>query len=448
MSDSDTPELHEGPIPGIEFEVPEQDVRTALEQISRTCSVVLLSGKVAICRIVEASDTTELQFMTTDNFYSLCAQYKIKQDGRKPVSLAHTWFQSPYRRTFNNLTCESDPSKVQRGSLNTWRGLAVKPAPGDWSLFRYLMREVLCAGNETSFQYLLKWAAWSLQNPTSVAGVAVVLKGLQGTGKGFFGRTMTDMFGRHGSVIAQSVHLDGHFNAHLANCCMLHADEANFAGNPDDAALKNLVTEPTLRIEPKGIDSFPVKNCLKVILTTNAQWAVRAAKDARRYFILDVSEAHKRDLKFFGSVQAQLDSGGREAMAYDLLAMDLSDFQVLDCPMTAALRTEQAQSLKGEARWAEEILSLGVIGGIRIPETAADPAKSFFAASRLYDSLREFWRTQRAPMPSPNALGRWLGKFLVPKKNSKGERGYTISYASRKAFEDHVGIPGLFSEDL
>ena len=44
-------------------------------------------------------------------------------------------------------------------------------------------------------------------------------------------------------------------------------------------------------IEPKGVDPFSVRNCIHLLMSSNADWVVPAGADARRYFVLDVSDA-------------------------------------------------------------------------------------------------------------------------------------------------------------
>ena len=48
---------------------------------------------------------------------------------------------------------------------------------------------------------------------------------------------------------------------------MLFSDEALWPGDKaSEGDLKRLITEPTLFIEPKGLDGFEVANCLHVIV--------------------------------------------------------------------------------------------------------------------------------------------------------------------------------------
>ena len=99
----------------------------------------------------------------------------------------------------------------------------------------------------------------AIQNPTDRPGVALVLKGKQGTGKGIFARGFGYLFGNHFLHLFHGSHLTGHFNSHLKDKLMIFADEAVWGGDKKaEGMLKGLITEPSIPIEMKGKDVFTV----------------------------------------------------------------------------------------------------------------------------------------------------------------------------------------------
>jgi Family of unknown function (DUF5906) len=127
-----------------------------------------------------------------------------------------------------------------------------------------------------------------------------------------------------------------------------------FAGDRShESILKALITEETLMIEPKGVDPFPVRNCLHVIMSSNNDWVIPAGADARRYFVVTVSDARKQDHEYFSAITAQMNDGGREALLEFLLMRDLSTFNVRDVPQTAALADQKAHTRRGVDRLIE-----------------------------------------------------------------------------------------------
>jgi hypothetical protein len=175
--------------------------------------------------------------------------------------------------------------------------------------------------------------------------------------RGVFARGFGSLFGAH---FCHVVHAKRHFNAHLQQCSMLFADEAFFAGDrAHESILKALVTEETIMIEPKGIDPFPVRNCVHLVMSSNAMWVVPADADDRRYFVLDADDQHAKDTAYFAAIANQMDHGGREALLHLLLNRDLSRFSVRIVPQTAALARQKQHSRRGIDRLVEIIAEQG-----------------------------------------------------------------------------------------
>lgn len=261
------------------------------------------------------------------------------------------------------------------------------------------IRDVLAGGDEACAFYIVRWAAWAVQNPGRRAEVALVLRGGKGAGKGVFANTMADIFGAHGLQIFNPKHLVGNFNAHMRSCLLLFADEAFWAGDKaGESTLKGLVTEPKLFIEQKGLDAVAWPNKLHIIMAANADWVVPASKDERRYAVFNVSDAHASDHKYFQALHAEINSGGREAMLYDLLRVDLTGWHPRDIPQTEALREQKMHSMPPLWDWWESVLQNGYI-----PKCVAG-SNQVAASDLLYEIRIMFPRSNL----NPSGLGRFL----------------------------------------
>jgi hypothetical protein len=162
---------------------------------------------------------------------------------------------------------------------------------------------------------------------------------------------MITIFGQQGRVYVR--HLAGNFNAHLRDTCLLFADEALWPGDPQaEAALKRLLTEDTLFIEPKGVNGFKCPNFLHVIMASNEEWVVPAGPDARRFAVFEVSSERKQDTAYFQALDEERKNGGLEAMLYDLLNLDLKGWHPRKLVKTDALRDQQLSSLDTRTRGA------------------------------------------------------------------------------------------------
>ena len=284
--------------------------------------------------------------------------------GRQVIrGAAEVWLKSPDRRQFiGGVIFDPAARHADPSVLNLWQGFAVKPKLGNWSLLRDHIRDVICGGNEEHFAYLLGWMARMVQHPAEQGEVAVVMRGGEGTGKGTLAKALMRILGQHALTISNAKHLTGNFNAHLPDCVFLFADEAFYAGDKQHVGvLKAIVTEEIIAVEAKYQNAINVRNMLHLMMASNEEWVVPASLDARRFFVLEVTDAHANDHAYFAAIWRQMDAGGYEAMLHDLLHHNLSTFNVRRFPVTEGLRTQRKLTLGTEGQWWLDVLQRGYV---------------------------------------------------------------------------------------
>ena len=280
----------------------------------------------------------------------------------KTMKLGHWWLQHHARKEYTGLRFAPDKPREFDGYLNLWQGFAVEAKPGDWSLFGdNILR--LVGGNAEYAYYVMTWLAWTFQNPAEQAEVSITFRGRRGTGKGIFGRGIVSIFGQHGLHIYSPHHLTGQFNVHMRDRVLLFADEAYVAGDKKaESVIKAIHTEPTLQVEPKGIDTKTVPNRLHIITASNEDWVVPAGIDERRFAIFDVAQEIPGP-EYFAALCAEIDAGGLGAMLFDLLALDLEGWHPReDVPQTAVLEEQKRHGDSDALQWVFGILESGIIG--------------------------------------------------------------------------------------
>jgi hypothetical protein len=331
-------------------------------------ALVLIGTSHAILYDRQKDDgARQMDFLGVETFRTLYCNVPFTDGAGKPRNIADAWLQWPGRRTYKGVIF-SPERPVPAEQLNLWQGFGVKPVRGDWSKMRYHLQEVVCAGDQQTFAYVLGWMARAVQRPWENGHTAIVMRGRQGVGKSIVGNWMRRIFGAHGMQVTQPDHLTGKFNGHLKSCAFLFADEAFFAGDKGKlGVIKSVITEPTLVIELKGVDAFQSPNCLHVMLASNSQFVVPAGEDERRWCVLDVSDKYQQDRSYFGPLMQQVENGGLQAMLYDLLRHDLSDFVVMGVPKTKALSEQKLLSLRSEDKWLLELIE-----GEKLPHAWGD----------------------------------------------------------------------------
>lgn len=268
------------------------------------------------------------------------------------AELGAWWLKHQRRRQYDAIVFEPGKDAGER-VYNLWSGFAYEARPGgSWALLDAHIRDNMCRGNDEHYRYLVGWMAHAVQRPDRPGYAAVVLRGEQGVGKGFWATAFGRLFGRHFMQVSSAAHVVGPFNAHLRDVVVLFADEAFYAGDKRHrSSLKTLITESNLPLEGKGVDLEQGRNCVHLIMASNDDWVVGAERGDRRYFVLDVAPARKEDRGYFRSMEAQLEAGGYEAMLHYLMSYDLSKFDVRDIPKTDELRRQQTLSLDAAHTW-------------------------------------------------------------------------------------------------
>jgi hypothetical protein len=339
-----------------------------IKRFNKQYAVVNEAGKAFIFELADdpmlsRKVLVRIGFSDFRKFYQNTRLTITTAEGNKVTKTeANWWLNHTARRQYLGGVVFDPTQKAGPDRWNLWNGFPIQPIPGDWSLMRRHILEVICWGNREHLEYIIKWLARMVQHPDQQGKVALVLRGKKGCGKGFFFNRIRQLWGQHGLYISNAKHLTGNFNAHLRDCVFLFADEAFFAGDKQgEGVLKGLITDPVINVEAKYQNAVNVPNMLHIGMASNADWVVPASIDERRYFVLDVSPARIGDRAYFKALGAQMDNGGTAAILYDLLHTDLSDFEVEDFPKTEALMQQKRHSLDSLTRWWLTVLERGYV---------------------------------------------------------------------------------------
>lgn len=430
-----------------------------IEQLNELHAVVMEGGKFRIFteEVDPVLGRTFYQRSTKEDFENLYCNQLVEIADRL-VTKSTLWIKSPHRRQYKGVVF--DPERDHKGWLNLWKGWSVQPRPGDWSLLKRLILEVLVDGDKEHYEWVLNWMAYMVQRPSRAAEVAVCFRGKKGTGKGTLGRAMAALAGAHGLHISSPEHLIGRFNSHLQNCIFLFADEAFWAGDKaGESKLKQLVTEPTLTYEGKGRDALTGKNLIHVMMAANADWIVPAGLDGeRRFAVFEVNDAMKGNKRFFDDLNRQLYAqGGLAAMLHELLTRELGDWAPRDAvPATRALVSQKVMTMDDIERWWYGKLVDGML-------QVADGDWSAGSVTAIKTLLRadyaEYARDQRVYRPADEvAFGMRLKKLVKlsntqvkPRDGDFGVKTDSAGRASaykvpslaecRRAMEEALGMP-------
>lgn len=255
-----------------------------------------------------------------------------------------------------------DPSgKDPHIKLNTWRGWPMKPQAGQCHQLLELI-EYLCGseqGSRESFEFLIKWMAYPLQNPGAKMHSAVIMHGPQGTGKSMVFKTLAKIYGYKGnpylnySIVLDQKALQSNFNPDWDSKLFILAEEV--VNNSDKWQLKNelkeLVTGDTIRIEGKFANAVHQKNQMNMAFLSNEGQPIPLDIGDRRHLVIYTPPAMTK--KFYQELSEELKAGGVEAFYDYLLNVDLTGFdEGTQPPMTEAKKRLIDLSAGSEIRFA------------------------------------------------------------------------------------------------
>lgn len=281
------------------------------------------------------------------------------KSGTRQKSAFDLWLGNDRRRTYRGLVFE--PGQASADRYNLWSGFAVTPIEGDCRLFIEHVEQVICSGDKQLSEYVLSWMAHAVQRPAELPETALILRGRQGTGKSLFCNLFGQLFGQHFVVVSHAKHLVGSFNKHLEHALVVLAEEAFWAGDHHaEGVLKTLISDKVRMIEGKFREPYPVSNFVRLMVATNADWAVPAGIEERRMVVIEVSDAKMQDHAYFRRLRHQMATGGAQALMHWLMGRDISTYDPRAIPKTQALFDQKINSLDSTSRFVFELLVKGV----------------------------------------------------------------------------------------
>ncbi|GAC15488.1 primase-helicase family protein [Aliiglaciecola lipolytica] len=318
---------------------------------------------------------------------------------------------------------------------NLYTGFAVKPKEGEITPFIDHIHEVICDGQTEVSHYLLQYFAHMIQKPQEKPSVAVVMKSVQGAGKGSMMEPFKQILGANVTQTNGAYLVAGRFNNSIGNRILVFADEVELTNKKIADKLKALISEKSVYLERKGFDAVEFPNYLRFIFASNHDHVLLAGIKERRYLVLEPSDKFAQDKAYFNRYFEWLDNDGAAHLLHYLQNMDISDFDPRRAPITKALQDEILANLSPQQEYLIYELSLEKpFGACRV-----SPNDVFV---RFDDFLKE--KQIRFSMPQIRSIiGKLFSKLGIP---STGKRGVNLMYqlpepeTLRKILANRLGV--------
>ena len=170
------------------------------------------------------------------------------------------------------------------------------------------IKDVICNADDVVYKYFISWLRHIMVKPYRKTEVAVFLhSNAKGTGKGSLSYWLKNhVFGTHiSNVISGLSKLTQKHNTCIKQKILTIVEEipaiqGEFHSQFD--AMKHLITDPQVTIEPKGVDPYEIPNMVNFLMMSNNQMALKIEKGDRRYACFEVSDCKRGDENYWNDI--------------------------------------------------------------------------------------------------------------------------------------------------
>jgi len=338
----------------------------AAESYAASAALHELSAEVAYVRdpgiVVRLADGQKMRAADfTSHAYANRHYHEVVADARGNERLvkrqaAPAWLQWEKRYELRSMAYEPGQGQVTAdGRYNCWPGWGCEPRRGSVGPWRRLL-DRLFEGFPEERQWFERWCAVPLQRPGAKLFTTAVLWGVeQGTGKSLVGVTLGRIYGRNYTLIGDK-QLEDPRNEWAQHKQFVLGDDVTGKDQRKHAdRLKSMITQEEIRIDPKYIPSFTVRDVINYLFTSNHPDAFFLEDLDRRYFVHEV-RCPPMPPEQVAEYMAWLGGPGPSHLFRHLLDLDAGGRLPEDRAMdTAARRAMIDDGQSSLARWVRDL---------------------------------------------------------------------------------------------
>jgi len=264
------------------------------------------------------------------------SSFSIKTGEWERKLFIYDWIKDENILTFDKL--EYDPAYKMKNIKNTFTGFPINliNAVADEDVnnkikkIKYHIDNVICADNGGCPMFLYYYLANILQNPDKKTGVAILIKGIDGSGKSnifewfieyIIGINNASKPGKISDVFSQ-------FSPDAIDKLLILVDELNLGDVVKDGGadkLKNLITSKTLTYEQKGQMKTTRQNLINLIATSNNKVPTVINENDRRWTVYEANPQYIGNTDYFNNLYEELENEQSQRAFYQyLMNIDIS----------------------------------------------------------------------------------------------------------------------------
>lgn len=201
-----------------------------------------------------------------------------------------TFGEGVHKRTYLNTYKPLDLSPLSKTEADNFDMDFIQP-------MRDHMLNVLCDGNQGTFNYLEDTLSFDFQHPEKNRTFAWIFSSKQGVGKSLFFNLLTNL---HGSRNVAQVHTDNlvdKYRSYMKNCFIIICNEIDISGQGKSAKLdklKELITEEVHPIEQKYVDTINHRGHYRLWASSNKNIPLTLDASDRRITFVNIATSREQ----------------------------------------------------------------------------------------------------------------------------------------------------------
>jgi len=243
------------------------------------------------------------------------------------VSAAKAWLEWEHRAEVPGVSFAPGQDRItELGKLNSWTGWGV-PEPEEGNIDPWVsLLDHIFADDHAARRYFEQWAAWPLQNPGGKMHVACAIWGpVHGSGKTLMGAMLRRIYGNKHSTELKDADLEDARFEWAENQQFVLADDITARGDRKFMRkLMTMITQYSMRMNPKYIPSYVIEDCINYYYTSNDPDALFMDDEDRRFFVHEVRAGKLKNTGWY--VDWMKSASGTAALWHHLLHIDMTGF--------------------------------------------------------------------------------------------------------------------------
>lgn len=221
------------------------------------------------------------------NFYGKYS-FKLEEDDKNLTNPFKLWFSNIDRKDVDRIVF-NPKGDCAFNEFNIWKGFDYKKTgegnPEKIQKWLDHIKHIWADDDEDTYEYILNWFARILQQPWKKNNICLVLHSIEGVGKSFILDMIGKIIGKDYYYSTSSLkHILGDFNGDAEAKILVNLNETTWGGDKKMVgAFKEFITDNTIVINKKGIQSYTIQNYANTIITTNEDWIIAVNGQDRRF---------------------------------------------------------------------------------------------------------------------------------------------------------------------